>query len=673
MSSQFKEDSQIVVPLEGVSDGNEDFWPEEGTTRYETADTTNWCRGLAMMWMRDIGVLGEIDATRNMVPVRARQRRDRSVPTDVDVLRVAIANMKTKAPETIDELIEERMNMDWRFTNDHLAEYFEMLTLQPAFLPRHGETVLWTPLSLKPGEYLQFNPDTEALMVRNDKGEWVREPKWFAGIITQTPLEEILCQEIITPEDREPGNSASNKGPKDWTSSLFRVEALPHPIEDDKSDSLFNKYLPLSCIKPFGFWQCFLHNIPRDKWDPSIENAMITMSSWSVVSRYRFKGTWPNASIFCQGIWIGAELLAVGDRVRLRPLSRDGTNLSQVTDVMVIETIEVHLKDCIDDPDDEHLADQYSSRIKGKIYTLDKNRPDTAVFGNIPLQSMSMEEVATALNLNIMNKYGHWYRVAEGKTAVVSQDMILGRCYEPDAHLFHWGNHNLGNDLPAILAGRDYSRIADARMPERSTWFWGDYRAETLGLESVNGYDVGVAAEQRRDPNLDVEYDPDHPIHMRPWLAVFRILDGQATPTDARDARLPRKRGRPFKKDSDLQKLGKTSKLISTGLGQVSNDDDDEEEEEEEEENAKEEEKNEMEIKEEKKVKSESGKRQRVNGAYTVRGNVPGNAIPVDSEEESEAESSSSEEDDPFGGQPQPLYFRGGTEETELGDYQPGN
>jgi hypothetical protein len=205
-------------------------------------------------------------------------------------------------------------------------------------------------------------------------------------------------------------------------------------------------------------------------------------------------------------------------------------------------------------------------------------------------------------------------------------------------------------------------------MPERSTWFWGDYRAETLGLESVNGYDVGVAAEQRRDPNLNVEYDPNHPIHMRPWLAVFRILDGKTTPTDERDARLPRKRGRPFKKDSDLQKLGKTSKLISTGLGQVSNDDDEEEED-----DVKEEEKNEMEINEEEKVKSASGKRQRLNGAHAVSGNGPGNAIPVDSEEESEAESNSSEQEYPFGGKPQLLYFRGGTEETELGDYQPGN
>ncbi|CAL5872972.1 uncharacterized protein PFLUO_LOCUS7241 [Penicillium psychrofluorescens] len=604
-----------------------------------------------------------------MIPVRHRQSRDRSVPTDVDVFRVAITKMKTKAPAKIDELIEERMNMDWRFTNDRLTECFEMLTLQPAFLPRHGETVLWTPSPLKPGEYLQFNKDTEAVMVRNDKGEWLRKPEWLAGIITQTPLEEILCQEIITPEDREPGTWASNKGLKDWTSALFRVETLPHPIEDDKSASLHYKYLPLSCIKPFSFWQFFLHSVPREKWDPSVENALMTMASWSVVSRYRFKGTWPNASIFCKGIWIGAELLAVGDTVRLRPLSRDGTSLSQVTDVMVIKTIEVHLKDCIDDPDNEQLAAQYSARIKGKIYTLDKKRPETAMFGNIPLQSMSMEEVATALNLNIMNKYGHWYRVAGGKTAVVSQDMILGRCYDPDAHLFHWGNHNLGNDLAAILAGRDYSRIADARMPERSTWFWGDYRAETLGLESVNGYDVGVAAEQRRDPNLDVEYDPNHPIHMRPWLAIFRILDGKATPTDERDARLPRKRGRPFKKDSDLQRLGKTSKLISTGLGQVSNDDDYDEEEE----DAKEEEKDEMEIKEEKTVRSASGKRQRLHGAHTVRGNRPGNAIAVDSEEEAEAESSSSEQEDPFEGHSQPLYFRGGTEETELGDYHPEN
>ena len=75
---------------------------------------------------------------------------------------------------------------------------------------------------------------------------------------------------------------------------------------------------------------------------------------------------------------------------------------------------------------------------------------------------------------------------------------------------------------------------------------------ETLGLAEMNGIEVGPAAEVHQEPER--------------WVAVMKINEGIHTPADIRNADIGdfAKRGRPRK---DLADIGKTSRLVSTGLG----------------------------------------------------------------------------------------------------------
>lgn len=469
--------------------------------------------------------------------------------------------MKTKALKKIDEPITEPHNMDWRLTHSALDNLFMRLTLQGAFIPRRGESVLWTP-SLEGN--LEWNPATKSIQMRNEKSKWLGMPNWRAGIVTQVPKEAVLIQDMVETSGKK----------SDVTYSGFRIETLPDPLSDDKSLSLHYKYVPLKCIKPFNAWEVFLQSIPREQLHPSIEHALTTMASWSLVARYRFQGKWPTASIYYKGIYIGAELLAIKDTVRLKPddyvlrHSLTGELYGHtVMDVLVIESIRLQLDNCIDDPESEEYAESYNAKIEGQVYTLNKRRPKNDPYAAYPLEPMTNDEVVKAFQQVSMIGYGQWYRFKGLKQVTFSPDMILGRCYEPEANVFLWGNHRLGCDLHGILSGREFSRLADARIPEGGRWFWGDYRAETLGLATVNGVNVGPAAEQRNP---------------KKWRAIFRAIDNPNGPIDYHNSGIPREgAGRPANTQSAFSAVRRTSMLVSTGLGDVSEDASSDEEEDE--------------------------------------------------------------------------------------------
>lgn len=450
--------------------------------------------------------------------------------------------------------------MDWRLTHGALENLFMRLTLQAAFVPRRGETVLWTP-SLE--GVLEWNPNTKSVQMRNEKGKWMGVPEWRAGIVTQVPKEEILIQDMV--------ETSAKKG--DVTYSGFRVETLPDPLNANKSLSLHVNYVPLKCVKPFNAWDVFLQSIPRKELHPSIENALTTMASWSLVSGYRFQGEWPRASIYCKGIYIGAELLARKDAVRLKPKNYElrypptaKRYAQKIIDVLVIESIRLQLDDCIDDPDSKEYAESYSAKIDGHLYRLNNKREENDPYAAYPLERMTDDEVFKAFQQGGMIGYGQWHRFKGMKHVTVSPEGILGRCYEPDANVLLWGDRRLGHDLNSVLGGREFSRQVDARIPECKRWFWGDNRAETLGLATVDGVDVGPAAEQRNTP--------------KKWRALFRIIDGPAGPVDHRDAGIPSEgAGRPPKSQSAFSGVKQISKLVSTGLGEVSEDASSEEEE----------------------------------------------------------------------------------------------
>lgn len=507
-----------------------------------------------------------------------------------DVYRLAIRKLRNE--NSVDQAITEEESMDWRAEKVLLEEHLERITIQQSYIPRLGEVVLWAPFL--EGE-LQWNSTTERIEVYStEENRFVGAPEWRSGIVSQIPREDVTIFDIAR-------TSAKNW---DVNYSGFRVETLPDPLSRDKSYSLHYKYVHLKCIKPFNAFEVFLQRIPREKFHPSIEYAMTVMSSFSLLNKARFKGTWPNASIYSQAIFLGAELLLVGDAVRLKPKGCTAENAmdSSLTDVLVIDEIRLDLVDCIDDYQSEQIAESYRVRVRGKVYTNSPLRA-TTVSKSRSIRPLSHDQVISAFKYTGMSGYGDWYRLHRGTQAEVSLDMIVGRCYEPDAMQVLFGSLSLSRDLHGVLMGREYSRQTDERIAEGKHWFWGDYRTQTLAIDSLNGEDVGQYSEAR-----DVKM----------WRANLKIVDGTATNEDIKAAKQPSHRGRPSKSRS-FNEVRKTSMLVSTGLGAM-------------------------------------------DGSYNVS-----------SEEGNGGEGSESEDEDFFRYLNQTAVARGGTEETEMGDYHPGD
>ncbi|KAJ5503558.1 Transcription-silencing protein Clr2 [Penicillium fimorum] len=485
---------------------------------------------------------------------------DERRPTDAegpDYWRILVMKLKDKGK--LDEDIEQRFNLDWVLTHEWLSDYFMKLVLDPAYVPRRGELVLWIWQGLE-NACLLLNPETGLIEIFGKDNKWHGVPNWRAGVVTQTPEEEGHMVNIIETPDSPRGLSYTG----------FRVETLPDPLGSDKSYSVQYAYVPLRNIKPFNTWQAYLNGQKREDIHPSIENAMTVMSSWSMVHKFHVIGEWPNAKIHCKGIFIGAELLAVHDTVRLRPHGLHHSKLTnrtvgEVTEVMVIEKIQLCLSGCTDD-DQEQLADHYTALISGKMFTKDPSRiTQKGPFkGTNPVPStetatepipLTAEEASATFRQVSMSDYGPWYRMANGRTCNVSPHLIVGRCYEPLAAELMFGTHTLSYDLSGVMEGRAYSSQVDTRMPKNNTWFWGDCRVETLGLTEINGVECGRTAAQREDP--------------RKWQAIIKMSHGEVSPTLRRQAQIPSSGGRPFKSSSSSSAPRGTSSRVKTGFAQV--------------------------------------------------------------------------------------------------------
>ncbi|KAE8351163.1 transcription-silencing protein Clr2-domain-containing protein [Aspergillus coremiiformis] len=458
-----------------------------------------------------------------------------------DVFKMAVMRLKERG--FLDEGIKETGSMDWRAERTALDEYIEQLGMQPSYIPRPGEVVLWIPDY--EGE-LAWNQESRCIQIYSpDQDRWLGTPEWRAGIIGQTPEEDTVLQDLV------------KTVPKKWGANYsgFRVETFPDPNSHDKSYSLHYKYVHLKCIKPFNAYELFLQGTPLESLHPSIEYAMTIMSSFSLLDKYHFKGVWPDAAIYSRGIFIGTELLIVGDAVRLKPNGQYSLDeaCKAVEDVMVIDEIRLELIHCVDEVKSDQLAERYQVRIAGKVYTNSAQRSNAGADGLSQQSPMKPEEVIDVFQSVGMSGYGNWYRVWRGATVEVSQNMIIGRCYDPDAMKLLYGSRSLGLDLTGVVKGREYSRQVDGRIPEGKDWFWGDFRTQTLAIDTLNGEDVGYYSEVRE---------------VRMWRANLRVLDGIADAADLRDARIPGDVGRPSTKiQSNFAEVGKTSKLVSTGLG----------------------------------------------------------------------------------------------------------
>ena len=465
-----------------------------------------------------------------------------------------------------DELVE-KYSFDWKAERKSLPPHLSQISLQHSFIPRVGELVLWCPYF--PDELdLIFNSETGFYQFYSfDQERFLGFPNWHGGVIAAAPSSIAVDGPLDFPD------ILSNPGKKSaYNASGFRVETFPDPNNDaDKSLSKQYKYVPLRQIRPLSHWQTLLRGIPERKLDPSMKYALTGMTTVSLLEKFRFVGDWPNASIHCKGIYLGAELIVVGDAVRILPASTQSATStptpqpkqSRCTDVLVISSIRLNLHDITPEhtlPTSRQLSNHSSITILGRAYTLNPHRDyripielDAALArANITLPPpLPLEDVKSAFPTVGAKHYGDWFPLhAPHQKYEISFDRVLGRLHEADAVRLWTGmsqqtksstgsihpKASLSYDLDGVLAGRRYATQTDERIPAvpagQIAWFWADTRVQALNLETFNGCEVGVYDLVRDRQTL------------RAWRGMLRVLDGTASVQEVKDTRLPQRKGR---------------------------------------------------------------------------------------------------------------------------------
>lgn len=321
-------------------------------------------------------------------------------------------------------------------------------------------------------------------------------PEWMGGVVTQVPIaEQPVRLEDVAGETQK--QYAVN-------SSGFRVECFPDPNSEDKDLSKLYTYVPMHHIRPLAFWKEILAGIPEQKWHPTIKNCFTAMATFSLIERYRFKGTWPNANIYGKGCFLGAEAIFVGDTVRLVPKGKGiVTDILHVTDI-ALKLIDIHP----DHPD--HLAGHSASHVElvfhGHAFTRDITRSQAQELADLGPEPHAIT--------SLMHAHGPWYHLARpGDLLSLDHSAILSRLYDLPA-IRQWLPHDspLSAGRLGLLVTKRLAPQLDARLRQTGAPIYvADSRAEALNLATFNGVNVGPH-DRERDPKA--------------WRHVLTILDG---------------------------------------------------------------------------------------------------------------------------------------------------
>lgn len=447
----------------------------------------------------------------------------------------------------IDQDLHELNSIDWQ--SEHYDEGSNLMQQrlaqidhQPSFLPRTGELVLWITDFPDGVCLLRDTRTSEYKFYSHKEGRFHGSPAWRAGVVTSTPSIDLQMdpdsfQDLLgSPEKKTALNMAG-----------YRVETFPDPNDTlNKSTSKQYKWISLRSIRPLSQWKMLLHGIAKNKLHPSISHGLRCATSISLLEKFKATGFWPGATLHCKGIYLGPELITVGDTVRL--CSPDSLEICE--DVLKIQSIRLNLENIKAEyitRDSPLLAPTSWISFVGKAYTSNPRRryggrqrgaPGNGSELNGSADTLSLPEVKTVFRAIGTSDYGPWYHLHDPrKNYLVSHEQVLGRVYEKSAvQLWNLEKNaakrrpqhstrkvSLNYDIWGVLAARRFATLTDARLPtpvgSETLWFWADTRAEALAVESFNGLEVGKHWQTRDKETLDS------------WQTQMRVINGLPTTT----------------------------------------------------------------------------------------------------------------------------------------------
>jgi hypothetical protein len=471
------------------------------------------------------------------------------------------------------------MSPDWRATHEMLNAAIASNKKLPSYIPREGEVVLFA----RTDDRIEWDShaNTFRCLVGRDPGIWSEVPRWEAGVVTQFPVQELSPADLKEMSSNEE-HSLSYSG--------FRIHPLSSVQREGpkKPPNIQHTHVPLHAIRPFFLWQECLRGVNEESWHPTIQYALATASSFSLLSRFAFKGVWPTATVFAEGLFLGPELILVGDAVRLLPKAEMANPLlskpalaakpentrSRVIDIMIVTSIRlefVNLDESTDDDYDEDHPYTTCLHVQGKAFTQDLSNS----FDMSGKTSLARPGVDLPIGLA---GYGSWYHTLDTANPKLRLEVpytrLLGRCHEYTtlqtwfvpaktlppplipAVAFQAVNAptittsipspvpaatSLSSGLVSTLAARAYGARNDPRIlpisfpgddgidPQqtlaRNAWFWADSRIEQLVLQEINGKFVGEWDPLRNDTK-----------QVRAWQKALKVLDARKVGGKSADA-----------------------------------------------------------------------------------------------------------------------------------------
>jgi hypothetical protein len=408
-----------------------------------------------------------------------------------DVYRNLIDQLKRHGK--LDESIKEPLSLDWRADQEALPDLISKVQRDPQWIPRVGDILLYVrnvPQGFKisqdaqTGECLLYDPQN------NNPG--AAKAVWEAGLVSQAPAE------------RSEGG--------EWCVSQtgVRIEPVPNPNDTNKSLSKRYTYVPVEHTRPFYLWEEYLGYVPREERHSTIQNVFTVSATMSLMGKHRFHGNWPTAYIHCHAIYIGTELIMVGDSVRLAPKAGDD---NVIADVLVVKTIRLRLSNLGDASSNDYDEGRpYNTEIwiYGSGYTTTASRSND--------EWLSEKNGSTEIPKS-GSGYGTWFPLhPPNKELAVPFSRIISRLYERDA-LESWvPDPDLDSGRDGVLDARHFASKHDKRIVANvgTTWYWADSRAEALDLQTINGLDIS---------KNDIDRDPQE------WRKNIKILEDRKPAT----------------------------------------------------------------------------------------------------------------------------------------------
>ena len=276
-------------------------------------------------------------------------------------------------------------------------------------------------------KFLEVNPETREIIGRPPwragkcRKVKTHHPKLLAyiskcaGVITQVPDTKVN----ITTLGQKYGEEV-----EDLHLSGYLIEPFPDFFCPEKDATVASLYVPTRHMYPFAY-AIELHKglFPRE-YHGSIYSAMERMCNFSLVYQQYIKGQWPSAILYFAGIYLGAELIVVGDAVRIRSEFLE----KRCHEIMIVKSIKLKYNNLEPEEDGSVTGEKFALRrllFRGYGYTTDEDHIN--VGEEVPFS----EEFAAHKAMRQQQKSVTWYRIGQpGQEMEVDFSRIIGRLFE---------------------------------------------------------------------------------------------------------------------------------------------------------------------------------------------------------------------------------------------------